>query len=114
MVFDAAGNLIKIDDGGIYKRTSPADGTGDWSFIGGTLQNTEFAALLFDPVSSILFGGSQDNGSLDQSATNNMTWSDQVFCTGAFGLCSSPHGFIQGDGQQVPLDTSSSVFVSIR
>ncbi len=30
MVFDAGGNLVEVDDGGIYIRTSPTDNTGDW------------------------------------------------------------------------------------
>jgi hypothetical protein len=46
MVFDAAGNLLEGDDGGITKRTSPIDGTGDWSFLDGNLQITEFASTL--------------------------------------------------------------------
>ena len=30
MTFDAGGNLIETDDGGVYRRTSPRSNTGDW------------------------------------------------------------------------------------
>lgn len=33
MVFDASGNIIEVDDGGIYRRTNPANNTGDWFSI---------------------------------------------------------------------------------
>jgi hypothetical protein len=38
MAFDAAGNLIEGDDGGIYRRTNPRLNTGDWFSINGNAQ----------------------------------------------------------------------------
>ena len=43
MVFDANGNLVEGDDGGIYRRTSPGSSAGDWFSINGNLQVTEHA-----------------------------------------------------------------------
>ncbi|EMI18271.1 BNR repeat-containing protein, partial [Rhodopirellula maiorica SM1] len=42
MVFDANGNLVEVDDGGIYMRTSPRDRFGDWFSKAGTLGVVEF------------------------------------------------------------------------
>src|SRR6266542_5009198 len=42
MVVDANGDLIEVDDGGIYRRTSPQNNTGDWFSINGDIQTTEF------------------------------------------------------------------------
>ena len=41
MTFDAAGDLIEVDDGGVYRRTSPEDFNGDWSSLTGDLQVTD-------------------------------------------------------------------------
>lgn len=74
MAFDAAGNLIEGDDGGVYRRTSPRNNTGDWFSINGNLQITEQHDLTFDPVSNILISGNQDTGTTEQSATGSLSW----------------------------------------
>ncbi len=67
MAFDVNGALIEVDDGGIYRRTSPGDSTGDWfSLIGYGLQVTEFHDIAFDSNSLTLIGGAQDTGVHDQ------------------------------------------------
>lgn len=98
MVFDAAGNILEGDDGGIFRRTSPADATGDWSSIVGNLQISELHDLAYDSVSQILFGGDQDTGAPSQSATGALPWNELVL----------------GDGANVGVDTSSSAPNSIR
>ena len=62
MVVDAAGNLVQVDDGGIYRRTNPHDNTGDWFSINGDLQTSEFHDIAYDPLSGIIIGGTQDTG----------------------------------------------------
>ena len=56
MVFDAAGNLIETDDGGIYRRTSPRSDTGDWFGIIGDLQVTEAHDAAWDSFSNTEIG----------------------------------------------------------
>src|SRR5690606_23748480 len=72
--FDANGNLIEGDDGGVYRRTNPSSSSGDWFSISGTLQITEVYSVAYDPVSHIIFGGAQDNGTSRQSNETPTTW----------------------------------------
>ncbi len=62
MAFDAAGNLVQVDDGGIYKRTQPATSAGTWLSINGDLQTTEYHGIAWDAVSNRVIGGAQDTG----------------------------------------------------
>ncbi len=74
MVFDAAGNLIEVDDGGVYKRTSPRDNTGDWFAMIGNLAATEIHDVAYDSISNTIIGGLQDNGTLYQPAAGATFW----------------------------------------
>jgi len=98
MAFDAAGNLIEVDDGGIYRRSSPADNTGDWSSMIGDLSVTEIHSVAYDTVSDIVFGGTQDNGNMYQSTAGNTVWTV----------------FSQGDGGDVLVDAVSAAPNSLR
>jgi hypothetical protein len=71
MAFDAAGNLLEADDGGIYKLLTPnaAADSRRWvsasnSWGGGN--PTEFYSIAYDSVNHTYFGGAQDVGPLDQ------------------------------------------------
>ncbi len=66
MAFDAAGNLLESDDGGVYKRAAPRTTTGAWTSLNGDLQVTEYHGLSYDTVSNRVTGGSQDNGTTQQ------------------------------------------------
>lgn len=74
MAFDAAGNLIEGDDGGIYRRTLPRSNQGDWYSINGNLQVTEIHDIAYDSVSNVLVGGTQDNATIMQTAPNSLVW----------------------------------------
>ncbi|MFM9962902.1 MAG: Calx-beta domain-containing protein [Planctomycetaceae bacterium] len=74
MAFDAAGNLIEVDDGGIFRRTSPRTNTGDWFSIGSNLQVAEFHDVTYDTNSNIIFGGLQDNGTPIQLTPGSTVW----------------------------------------
>lgn len=76
MVFDANGNIIEVDDGGIYRRTNPANNTGNWFSINGNVQTTEFHDIAYDSASAILIGGAQDTGTHEQNATGSTQWTD--------------------------------------
>lgn len=66
MVFDAAGNLIETDDGGVYRRPSPRDATGRWASVNGNLAVTEYHGVSYDTVSNRVMGGAQDTGTTEQ------------------------------------------------
>jgi hypothetical protein len=68
MTFDANGDLIETDDGGIYKRTfiGPFPG-GDWFSLIGDLQTTEYHSVAYDTVANVVFGGAQDTGTTVQN-----------------------------------------------
>ena len=74
MVFDANGNLIETDDGGIVRRTSPAAAGGNWSSINGNLQVTEQHDIAVDSLNNILIGGNQDNASSEQTSVSGTVW----------------------------------------
>jgi hypothetical protein len=78
MVFNAAGDLIEVDDGGIYRRTSPQDNTGDWfsllSDAAGGLQITEMHDVVYDTVANIIISGNQDTGTTEQIASGGLVW----------------------------------------
>ncbi|MCA9069394.1 MAG: hypothetical protein KDA84_10745, partial [Planctomycetaceae bacterium] len=78
MAFLADGTLIEVDDGGIYRRTSPQDNTGDWFSLNGDIQVTEMHNVAYDSVSNILIGGAQDVGTSQQLVSGSSIW-DQVF-----------------------------------
>lgn len=74
MAFDALGNLIQSDDGGVYKRTNPRDNTGDWFSLNGNLQISEMHDIAYDTLSNIYFSGNQDTGTPEQAAPGDSSW----------------------------------------
>lgn len=98
LAFDAGGDLLEVDDGGIYRRTSPRDNTGDWFDNSGNLQVMEFHDLAYDTISDILIGGSQDNATPEQMTTAGTVW----------------RRIGGGDGGDVVVDTTSLIGSSIR
>ncbi len=98
IVFDAGNELIEGDDGGIYRRTSPKDNTGDWLSLVGNLQVTEQHDVAYDAVSDVIISGNQDTGTTQQTSSGSLTW-DSVHT---------------GDGGDVAVDDSSTPGVSTR
>ena len=45
MAIDANGDLLEVDDGGIYRRTRPQANDGDWFAMDGDIQVTEFHSI---------------------------------------------------------------------
>jgi len=75
MAIAANGDLLEVNDGGIYRRTSPQNNSGDWFSINGDIQTTEFHDVAYDSNSNtILIGGAQDNGTSQQINTGSTTW----------------------------------------
>jgi hypothetical protein len=74
--FDAAGNLLLTNDGGIYKLVNP-EGAADqryWVSVNGTLQDTEFYSVAYDSIDRIVVGGAQDNGMGVQPQAGQIVW----------------------------------------
>jgi hypothetical protein len=74
MVFDSNGLLINVDDGGIFGRNDPQSDAGEWISLVGDLQITEIHDIAYDRNSNIIFGGTQDNGTMDQVSTGSPVW----------------------------------------
>lgn len=74
MAFDAAGNLIEGDDGGVYKRTLPRSGNGDWFSLNGDLHITEIHDVDLDNLTGTLIAGTQDNDLAVQLAPGDREW----------------------------------------
>lgn len=72
MAFDASGNIVQGDDGGVFRRTAPQSNTGNWFSMQGTLRTTEIHDLAYDNISNTIVIGSQDNGTAAQRAAG--TW----------------------------------------
>ena len=98
MAFAPNGDLIEVDDGGVYRRVSPQSDTGDWISMNGNLQITEFHSAAWDNNAKIIIGGAQDNGVLQQDSTLDMRW----------------RAVLQGDGAFVAVDDVSTPGHSVR
>jgi hypothetical protein len=76
IVFDANGNLLHADDGGIYQLLDPDNEAGvrRWVAVNGDLRAIELHSVAYDALSNIAFGGAQDNGASIQTAPGEVTW----------------------------------------
>ena len=102
MAFDSAGNLLEVDDGGIYRLTDPSttsdvNRTGDWYSLIGNLQVSEQDSIAYDSLTNTLLAGHQDTGVPEQISSGSKIWTDVM----------------QGDGDVVAVDNSNPNY-SIR
>jgi hypothetical protein len=72
--FDAAGNIIDGDDGGVFRLNNPTNqSTQSWSDLNTNLNTIQFAGIAVDPTTStVAYGGSQDNGT--EKYTGSLGW----------------------------------------
>ena len=80
MAFDALGNILEADDGGIFRRFLPRTSGGIWNPINGNLSLVEAHSCGYDHVARVVICGTQDNGTAQQPSPGAQAW-DQV---GAF------------------------------
>lgn len=99
MTFDAAGNLLEVDDGGVYRRTSPRTNTGDWFSVIGDLQTTEAHDVGWDSLSNVAITGNQDTGTTFQTSAGSSTWVS--ISTGDGGDVAIDNIQLAGNGQSV-------------
>jgi len=89
MGYDANGNLLQGNDGGIYRLVSPNNaGNRAWVSVLGNVRPAEFHSVAYDPLSNVVFGGAQDTGTTIQNAPGSFTWTE----------------LLQGDGGVVAVD----------
>jgi hypothetical protein len=82
LAFDAGGNLLLGDDGGIYRLVN-LDGARAtdryWVSVNGTLQDTELYAVAYDSVHHTVVGGAQDDGMSTQPAPGQAAWNESFY-----------------------------------
>ncbi len=100
MAIDASGNLIEGDDGGVFRRTSPGNNSGNWFSINSNLQATEMHDVAYDSLSNVIFGGNQDNANAFQTAPDSLVW-DTVFTSGDGGDVAVDTVTLAGSGQSI-------------
>jgi hypothetical protein len=111
MQFDANGNLLQANDGGIYRLVNPnTAGIRQWVPVVGNIRPTELHSVAFDPLSKVTFGGSQDNGTPYQLAPGGFLGNE---------LFGGDGGVVAVDGDQVAhpgttLRYSSSQFFGLN
>jgi hypothetical protein len=98
MVFDAAGRLLMVNDGGIHLRTSPQNNQGDWFSMSNNIQVFEGHSMAFDTNAGVAMAGFQDNGVARALAPDQAVW---VTVNG-------------GDGGDVAVDATSTPGLSSR
>ncbi|MCA9185599.1 MAG: tandem-95 repeat protein [Planctomycetales bacterium] len=113
IAFDANGDLIEVDDGGIYRRTSPRDNTGIWLSMSGDIQVAEIHDVSYDNNTNTLIAGLQDNGTAMQLLSGQPEWEGLEQIEGFESGFPIFRGF-GGDGGDVAVNDSSSDVESIR
>ena len=91
MAFDANGNLLESDDGGIYRLTEPNASTRRWGSVIGNLNVMEIHSIAQDTITNAIIIGTQDNGTHQERAAGDPRW---VWING-------------GDGGDVAVDSTS-------
>ena len=92
ITFDARGELIEASGGGIFRRTSPADNTGDWESMVGILPvdktdpsdranlgTLRLSSVAYDTNSNIIAGSDATNGSVRQLAEDSVVWTSLLY-----------------------------------
>ena len=72
--FDAAGTLLEVDDGGIYRMLAPRTNTSDWISVNGNIQNSEIHSSEYDSNTKTAIAGLQDNGTAGQPILAEKKW----------------------------------------
>ena len=92
--------MIEVDDGGVYRRTTPTLNTGDWFSITGNLQISEVYSVAYDSNANTIFAGSQDNGTSRQMGTGSNTIWQEIFA-GDGGDVAVDHFTLADSGQTI-------------
>ncbi len=82
MVWDANGDIVETDDGGVYRQTNPAANNGDWVSVNGNLQVAEHHSCDYDRVSNVVICGNQDTGVPEQNNAGSTVWREVTTADG--------------------------------
>ncbi|MDP6634998.1 MAG: right-handed parallel beta-helix repeat-containing protein [Phycisphaerae bacterium] len=74
MAFDASGDIIEVDDGGVYRRDRPLLNNGDWYSLNGNLMVSELHSVKWDSVTGTIRAGTQDIGTPEQVTPGGLVW----------------------------------------
>ncbi|MCA9066435.1 MAG: hypothetical protein KDA96_25380, partial [Planctomycetaceae bacterium] len=107
MVFDAAGNIVEVDDGGVYRRTQPQNNQGDWSGISGDLLITEVHDVAWDAISNTVISGNQDVGTTFQANEGDLIW--KSVSTGDGGDVAVDDISLSGSSQSIRYSSSQNL-----
>ena len=107
MVFNANGNLIETNDGGIFKRTNPRNNTGDWFSLVGDIGVTEVHDVAYDRLSDTLFIGTQDNGTHSQATAGSKVFN--FFSGGDGGDVEIDNNTLASSGQSIRYSSSQNL-----
>ena len=111
MVFDSDGNLIESDDGGVYILRNPKQRADRrWESLNGNLRITQFYSVAWDSHNNVIFGGTQDNGSVEQMAEDGFQWREARLVS----MMGQDLMTAEGDGGFVAADNHSNPDASIR
>jgi len=84
MTFDANGDLLQTNDGGIVRLVSPnSPGNRHWVPVVGNIRSAEFHSVAYDTLSNVVFGGLQDNGTAYQLTPGGFTGNELLGGDGA-------------------------------
>jgi hypothetical protein len=98
MAFDANGDILETNDGGIYRLRSPNSPSRTWVAALGDIRVSEFFSIAYDDLNHIIFGGTQDNGSPEQTVSGSFSYQDVS----------------GGDGGVAAVDATSTPGIAIR
>jgi len=75
MAFDTTGNLLHADDGGISRLLNPdVQSVRQWVAINRGIRAIEAHSVAYDPLSKVVFIGTQDNGTAVQPGLGDLIW----------------------------------------
>jgi hypothetical protein len=87
MAFDSNGNLVYASDGAVYRLNNPNDPSSrQWRFISTGLSDVEFHNVAYDPLSKVILGGTQDNGTPIQVQSGATQWDASTTVPGDGGV----------------------------
>jgi photosystem II stability/assembly factor-like uncharacterized protein len=106
--FDANGQLLDGDDGGIFRLDDPT--IPSWSDLNGDLNTIQFYGIGLHPTdTSIAIGGSQDNGT--EVFSGSLTWTETDGGDGGFAKISRQDGSLAY--HQIPISSFGPNFFRV-
>jgi hypothetical protein len=70
--------LLESDDGGVFGLGNPRNSSSGWRAASANMQATEFFSVSVDPTTGLIAGGTQDNGTPEQTSVGAVSWKEQA------------------------------------